>query len=133
MAASPSTMVEIDFAIFSEGDMNLSNVKLPEAKRRKKDAAAEEELVLCSVPYHTFEDQFDGKVKQKQRCGSIACFVNATVRSKDLIPTNNESLRASPSVIEVPGVDNLITTSRSTLGKHTAPNTLTSQWCLEGK
>ncbi|KAK3266915.1 hypothetical protein CYMTET_24492 [Cymbomonas tetramitiformis] len=112
MAASPSTMAEIDFANFSEGDINLSDVKLPEAKRRKKDVAAEEELVLCPVPYHTFEDQFDGKVKQNQRCGNIACFVNATVRSKDLIPTNNESLRASLSVIdEVPRVDNLITTS----------------------
>ncbi len=111
MAASTSTMAEIDFANFSEGDMNLSDVKLPEAKRRKKNATGEEELVLCSVPYHTFEDQFDGKVKKNQRCGSIACFVNATVRSKDLMPTNNEDLRESPSLIEVPGLDDLITTS----------------------
>ena len=38
---SVTTMAEIDFANFSEGDMNLSDVKLPEAKRRKKNAAAE--------------------------------------------------------------------------------------------
>ncbi|KAK3245353.1 hypothetical protein CYMTET_45073 [Cymbomonas tetramitiformis] len=107
--AATSGFAEINF---TDAEINVSDVKMPGSKKRKMMSTdEEEELILTSVPYYTWQKQFNGKIEAGRPCGHVACFVNATVRSKELIPTNGDDLRYQKNLVAISGLEDLITTS----------------------
>ncbi|KAK3242120.1 hypothetical protein CYMTET_48167 [Cymbomonas tetramitiformis] len=101
----------IDFATLDDDQVASAPTK-NFSRKRSRDSEEEPTMSLIAQPYTTWSDkEVNGAIPIGTPAGFVGVIVNATLKSRDIIPTNGEDMRKKKNIFTVEGLPDLVTTT----------------------
>ncbi|KAK3236286.1 hypothetical protein CYMTET_53568, partial [Cymbomonas tetramitiformis] len=78
-----------DFATLDADQVSVAPTKNHNRGKRPR-TSEEQNITSLAVPYATFKDEYNGKIAAGTNAGWVGVIVNATVKSREIIPTKGD-------------------------------------------